>query len=210
MALNTYTNAPAVFLDKDGTLIDDVPYNVEPKRMRFTPRAAEGLRALHASGYKLLVVTNQSGVARGYFREEALYGVECHLRDMMAQVGVPLHAFYYCPHHPDGLLRPYAVQCACRKPAPGLLLRAAEEHGLDLRRSWLVGDILHDIEAGRRAGSRTILLDNGNETEWLLSRERLPHWIVGNLAEAARVILSVDNGLASSVVSAAALQREKA
>ena len=164
----------AIFLDKDGTLIEDVPYNVDPSRIRLTPGAAEALPALHAAGYELLVISNQSGVARGYFPEEALVPVEARLRDLLAQVGVPLRGFYYCPHHPKGVVSNYAGVCACRKPAPGLLLRAAEEHHLNLKQSWFVGDILDDVEAGRRAGCRTILLNNGNETEWRSGDERQP------------------------------------
>jgi D,D-heptose 1,7-bisphosphate phosphatase len=183
--------APAVFLDKDGTLIKDVPYNVDPNLMTLAPGAAEGLQGLRDAGYRLVVITNQSGVARGYFEEGDLIPVEERLRAMLADIGVPLTGFYYCPHHPDGSVAAYAIACDCRKPGPGLLLRAAQEHNLALERSWCIGDILHDVEAGRRAGCKTILLDNGHETEWVVSRRRLPHHIVANLAEAAQVIMSL-------------------
>ena len=179
-----------VFLDKDGTLVEDVPYNVDPARIRLTDGAAEGLRRLHAAGYRLVVVSNQAGVARGYFPEEALEAVGRRLRELLAQAGVPLGGFYYCPHHRDGSVRRYAVACDCRKPAPGMLRRAAREHGLDLPRCWLVGDILDDVEAGRRAGCRTVLLENGHETEWVWSPERVPDLRAANLAEAAERILS--------------------
>jgi histidinol-phosphate phosphatase family protein len=178
----------AVFLDKDGTLVEDVRYNVEPERIRLMPGAAEGLRQLHAAGYPLVVVSNQSGVARGLFAEEALVAVEGRLRKLVADVGVPLAGFYYCPHHPEGTVPAYAVECDCRKPAPGLLLRAARERGFDLSRSWLVGDILNGVEAGRRAGCRTILLDNGHETESAMSPERMPEFTASDLVEAARII----------------------
>ncbi|MGI0484557.1 D-glycero-alpha-D-manno-heptose-1,7-bisphosphate 7-phosphatase [Pantanalinema rosaneae CENA516] len=183
----------AVFLDKDGTLIQDVPYNVDPEWIRFTPKAAEGLRLLHQAGYPLIVISNQSGVARGYFAETALVAVEQRLQELFAAIAVPLTGFYYCPHHPDGVVQPYAVDCTCRKPQPGLLKRAAHIHQLSLPRSWFIGDILHDVEAGRAVGCRTILLDNGNETEWQLSPRRLPHHVVNNLWEAARVITAIDN-----------------
>ncbi len=179
----------AVFLDKDGTLIDDVPYNVDPERIQLTQGAVEGLQTLSAAGYKLIVITNQSGVARGYFPESALVAVEARLRQLLA-AGVTLAGFYYCPHHPDGVVADYAIACSCRKPEPGLLLRAADYHGIDLAQSWFIGDILNDVEAGRRAGCKTVLIDNGNETEWQLSPKRLPHYIVTNLAEAALVITS--------------------
>jgi D-glycero-D-manno-heptose 1,7-bisphosphate phosphatase len=179
----------AVFLDKDGTLVVDVPYNVDPERMLLMPGAGEALRRLSDAGYKLIVVSNQSGVARGVFAESALPAVEQRLREMLADHGAPLSGFYYCPHHPDGAVVEYAVRCDCRKPQPGLLLRAAEEHGISVRESWMIGDILNDVEAGRRAGCRTILLDNGNETEWELSKERLPDCVVSDLRDAAALIL---------------------
>jgi histidinol-phosphate phosphatase family protein len=181
-----------VFLDKDGTLIDDVPYNVDPGRIRLAPGVLGGLSKLHAAGYRFIVVTNQSGVARGYFPESALIEVESRLRELLAQGGVPLERFYYCPHHPDGIVLDYAVDCSCRKPAPGLVLRASEEWNVDLRHAWLVGDILNDVECGRRAGVRTILIDNGNETEWMLSPQRQPHFTAANLLEAARIMLEED------------------
>ncbi len=178
----------AVFLDKDGTLVEDVPYNVEPDRIRMAPGAERALRLIHASGYEIFVVSNQSGVARGYFREEELGPMELRLHTILAEAGIPLAGFYYCPHYPEGNVPGYAVACYCRKPAPGLLYRAAKEHKIDLGASWLVGDILDDVEAGHRAGCRTILINNGNETVWHLSSLRMPHHIVGDLVEAASVI----------------------
>ena len=180
----------AVFLDKEGTLVRKVQYNVDPERIRLMPGAAEGLRLLHTAGYRLIVVSNQSGVARGYFPEGALAAVAARLRGLLAAAGVPLAGFYYCPHHPHGAVADYAVACGCRKPAPGMILRAAGELGLDLRASWLVGDILDDVEAGRRAGCRTILVDNGHETEWVLTPGREPHYKVADLIEAARIIVA--------------------
>ncbi|NJO49830.1 MAG: HAD-IIIA family hydrolase [Leptolyngbyaceae cyanobacterium RM2_2_4] len=181
----------AVFLDKDGTLVEDVPYNVDPEQIRLTVGALEAVRSLHLTDYQLFIITNQSGVARGYFPETALITVEQHLRELFQSVGVPLAGFYYCPHHPDGSVTHYATHCNCRKPQPGLLLRAASQHQIDLNQSWFIGDILHDIQAGRQAGCRTILLDNGNETEWQLSPQRLPHHTVNNLIEAANVIQAI-------------------
>jgi D-glycero-D-manno-heptose 1,7-bisphosphate phosphatase len=181
--------APAVFLDKDGTLVEDIPYNVDPALIRLTPGAGDALRRLQAAGYKLILVSNQSGVARGLFTEDALQSVRDRLAVLLVEFDVSLNGFYYCPHHPDGVVPEYARTCLCRKPAPGLILDAAVKHGIDLQRSWLIGDILNDVEAGRRAACRTILLDNGNETEWELSRARLPDCVVGNLTAAADRIL---------------------
>lgn len=181
---------PAVFLDKDGTLIEDVPYNVNPERVRLCPGVVAGVQRLYAAGYALIVITNQSGVARGYFPEAALAPLEQHLR---ALLGVPLTGFYYCPHHPEGTVPDYAIACNCRKPKPGMLLRAAVAHGIDLSRSWLIGDILNDIEAGHRAGCRAVLIDNGNETEWVLTPGRSPDYITTSLSLAADFILQQQN-----------------
>ncbi len=185
-------SVPAVFLDKDGTLIRDVPYNVNPDRMHLAPRAGKALHLLHQSGFRLVVVSNQSGVARGYFTEKALGAVEERLRLLVQkEADATLDGFYYCPHHPDGVISQYAVACHCRKPEPGMLLKAAYELNIDLTRSWMVGDILNDVEAGNRVGCRTILIDNGNETEWeMSSSNRQPDFIVANLLEASQAILN--------------------
>lgn len=183
----------AVFLDKDGTVVVDVPYNVDPSLMRLTTGAESGLRVLHEAGYLLIIVSNQSGVARGYFTEADIDPVEVRLREMLDEADVPLTAFVYCPHHPDGEVAEYAVRCTCRKPAPGMLVGVADMLRIDLSRSWMVGDILDDIEAGRRAGCRTVLLDVGNETEWVLTPARQPFVVAPNLEFAARLILCADD-----------------
>ncbi len=188
MALN---HKKAVFLDKDGTLIRDIPYNVDPRKIRLEPGACEALRLLHARGYLLIVVSNQSGIARGFFPERALLGVRRKLDDIFSRSGVPLAGFYFCPHHPDGIVPGYRTKCFCRKPHPGMLLRAAKELQVELRLSWMVGDILDDVEAGRLAGCRTILIDNGNETRWKSTDMRKPDHYAPTLAQAARMIVSV-------------------
>ena len=162
----------------------------EPGREAVAEDGAEGVVRLHAAGYRLLVISNQSGVARGIFREEALAAVEETLRSLLSELGVPLAGFYYCPHHPEGVIPGYAIECSCRKPGPGMILHAAEDHVIDLERSWFVGDILDDVEAGRRAGCATVLIDNGNETEWVLSPLRSPHLVAADLDEASRLIAS--------------------
>jgi histidinol-phosphate phosphatase family protein len=167
----------AVFVDKDGTLVVNVPYNVDPSLVQLTPKAADAIRALVERQYRVIVVSNQPGAALGKFAEEKLKDLEQHLRDLLPALG----GFYYCPHHPE-------AGCDCRKPAPGLIERAAKEHGVDLASSWMIGDILDDIEAGRRAGCRTILLDVGNETEWRAGEQRVPHHVARDLGEAAAII----------------------
>ena len=167
----------AIFIDKDGTLVVNVPYNVDPERIALTSGAQQAVERLAALGYRMIVVSNQPGAGLGLFPESALVEVEKRLRELLPA----LEGFYYCPHRPD-------AGCACRKPAAGLLERAAQEHGIDLCGSWMIGDILDDVEAGRRAGCRTILVDVGNETQWRLSEARSPHHIAGDLAEAAAII----------------------
>jgi histidinol-phosphate phosphatase family protein len=185
-------NRAAVFLGKDGTLIEDVPHNVNPDRIRLAAGAQSGLMGLHAAGFRLIVITNQSGVALGRFSEAALEPIRDRLVSLLAELGVPLSGFYYCSHHPDGQVAPYARPCRCRKPQPGLITRAAREQAVDLSGSWFIGDILDDIEAGRRAGCRTILIDNGNETLWLRSPFRWPHALAADLDNAACVIVDPD------------------
>lgn len=179
----------AIFIDKDGTLIDDVPYNVDPDRIRLAPGVREGLRRLHERGFRIVVVSNQGGVARGYFTESALGGVESRLRDLLRGFGVPLTGFYYCPHDPMGRIKSYATACTCRKPRPGLFQKAARDSHFDLKQSWCIGDILDDVEAGHAAGCRSILIDNGNETRWELSERRVPDYIARDVNEAAGFII---------------------
>ncbi len=178
----------ALFIDKDGTLVDDLPYNVDPDRIRLSSGAGEALHALQQLGLRLFVVSNQSGIARGLIPESAMAGVRRRLDELLAPWGVRLDGFYYCPHWPHGRLARHAFACDCRKPGPGMLLRAAVEHGIDTHMSWMVGDILDDVEAGRRAGCRTLLIDNGNETEWVLGPLRRPHRLARDLPHAAHII----------------------
>lgn len=179
----------AVFIDKDGTLVRDVPYNVDPARLDFTPHAVEALRRLSAAGFLLVVVSNQPGVAQGRFDLQALRRLASALTERLAASGVGLSGFYACPHLPASRACAIAA-CSCRKPAPGLLLEAAAELSIDLAQSWMIGDILDDVEAGRRAGCRTIHLDVGNETVWRRTGLRLPTATVPDLRAAAANILA--------------------
>ena len=182
----------AVFLDKDGTLIENHPFDRSPEHIAWLPGTIEGLRLLHRAGYALVVVSNQGGIAQGRFTVEDLLREELGLRAELAKFKVPLAGFYYCPHHPEGKVASFSVDCDCRKPNPGLLIRAARELDVDPTHSWMVGDILHDVEAGREAGCRTILLTNGNETEWHLTPLRWPDLIADEVFESARLITFTD------------------
>ncbi len=163
---------PAVFIDKDGTLVENVPYNADPAHLRFMPGATDALRRLAQRGFALVMVTNQSGLARGRFSAaqwELLLGVL--LARLKHEAGVTLLDVMVCPHAPGSDGRPL---CTCRKPSPGMLLHAARLHGLDLARSWMIGDTLDDVEAGRRAGCRSVLFRSGGETLWQRSALRTP------------------------------------
>jgi len=179
----------AIFLDKDGTLIPDVPFNVDAGKIQLNPGVVEGLEMLKEKGYVFIGISNQSGIAHGYFNEEALQAAIQKVKDLLAAHSIQLHGFYYCPHHPSGIIDAYTKQCDCRKPKPGLLLRAAHDLNVDLSRSWMIGDILNDVEAGHQAGCRCILINNGNETEWLLNDGRTPDYTAENLKEAASLII---------------------
>lgn len=172
----------AIFIDKDGTLIQDVPYNVVPEKIVFMENALDSLHLLQEAGYKIIIISNQPGIALGYFDEEALIKVKEKINEILNSKQINLDGFYYCPHSANS-------SCDCRKPKPGLLNKAAEDLQIDLSSSWMIGDILDDIEAGNRAGTQTILLNNGNETEWLKKEYRTPGYLVDNLLEAARIIL---------------------
>lgn len=184
----------AIFLDKDGTLVENVPYNVNPDLIELTWMAGPALQLFQKMGYALIVISNQAGIAKGVFTESSLEPVRHRLGELLAQYGVSLGGFYYCPHSQEGIINSYAIDCTCRKPMPGMLCRAAWEHDIDLARSWMIGDILDDVEAGRRAGCSTVLIDNGNETEWKTGAYRTPHLTVPNLYAAAKKIAET-NGM---------------
>jgi D-glycero-D-manno-heptose 1,7-bisphosphate phosphatase len=146
---------PAVLLDRDGTLVPFRHYPDHPDHMALLPEIGAPLRALRAKGYALVVVTNQSGLARGLFTARTLSLLHDRMKANLAVEGVALDAIHHCPHHPHGVVPALSISCTCRKPEPGLLLRAAADLDLDLSRSWMVGDTASDAEAGRRAGCRT-------------------------------------------------------
>jgi histidinol-phosphate phosphatase family protein len=173
--------AKAVFIDKDGTLVHDVPYNVDPQCVRLMAGAGQALHGMKKAGFKLIVISNQSGIARGLFKEQDLVAINRRIQSLLAAYGVEIDAFYYCPHGP-------ADHCGCRKPQPGMILQAAKDHAIDPQISWMIGDILNDVEAGNRAGCGTIHFDNGNETEWLKGDHRRPLHTVQDWFKAADVI----------------------
>ena len=168
---------PAVFLDRDGTLMRDVDYCGDPGKVKVFPGAAAALRRLKEAGYKLIIITNQSGIGRGYFNEAEYRAVE---REFLRQLGDGLiDASYYCPDLPD-------TNSVRRKPAPGMIHEAERDHRLELARSYFVGDKTSDIECGRNAGVRTILVQTGYGAKMIDCRA---DWIVSDIAQAAEIIL---------------------
>lgn len=152
---------PAVFLDRDGTLIREDGWVTRPDQVRLIDGAVETLRRIRALGRVSILVTNQSAVARGLIAEDDLERIHDRLRALLSDRGAPLDAIYACPHHPEAKIPAYRVDCDCRKPKPGMLLRAARDHAIDLTRSIAVGDDLRDLEAGAEAGARIVLVRTG-------------------------------------------------
>jgi len=143
----------AIFMDRDGTICDEVGYVNHVSRSRLLPNSIEAIRLVNRAGYMAIVATNQSGVARGLFDEALVGHVHRQLASWVEAGGGRLDALYYCPHHPHEGEPPYRADCDCRKPRPGMLERAAREHGIDLSGSWMIGDGLVDLEAGAAAGA---------------------------------------------------------
>jgi D-glycero-D-manno-heptose 1,7-bisphosphate phosphatase len=152
---------PAVFIDRDGVLIEDVDYLDDPGDIAILPGAAEGIAALNRAGWPVVIVTNQSGVARGLFSAATVELIHDRLLELLEGYGARIAAIYYCPHHPTSGLSGHGLECDCRKPRPGMLHKAAAELGLDLASSWMIGDRLTDLQAGAAAGCRTVLVRTG-------------------------------------------------
>ena len=181
----------AVFLDRDGTLNVDREYVGTPEDVELVPNAAEGARMLAGAGFVLVVVSNQSGIARGYFTDRAADAVDRRVADLLAAHGVTIAASYRCPHLPDAPLPEFAIACDCRKPLPGLILRAAADLSLDVKRSWAIGDRPRDIAAGAAAGCRTIAVDPVpplHESEDFGACQ--PDYRAHDLVDAARLVIA--------------------
>ncbi|MGE3724682.1 MAG: D-glycero-beta-D-manno-heptose 1,7-bisphosphate 7-phosphatase [Candidatus Sericytochromatia bacterium] len=152
---------PAVFLDRDGTINQEVGYIRDLDNLTLIPGAAEAIRQLNQMGIPVVVVTNQSGVARGYYPESWMEQLHGRLKTLLAAEGAQLDGVYYCPHLPDGEVPEYSFDCDCRKPEPGMLEQAAKDLNLDLSHSFMIGDKATDIDVGLRVGCKTILLRSG-------------------------------------------------
>lgn len=177
----------AIFFDKDGTLIENIPFNIDSEKIKFNLGAVELISALK-DDFDFHIITNQAGIAFGHFKEFELTAVRNRMHELFEAAGAKLSGFHYCPHHPEGQVKNYAKKCLCRKPGTKLIEDAATQFNINLMESWLIGDILDDIEAGNRSGMGTILLNVGNETVWDLNRFRIPHHLINELQEAIPLI----------------------
>ena len=181
----------AVFLDRDGTVVHPRHYPSRPEELVLYDGLGAPLRRLQAAGFRIVLITNQGGLAHGFFTSADLDRMHAYLTDELAQLDVRVDAIYHCPHHPEGRIAELAISCECRKPQPGMLLRAADDLDLDLARSWFIGDILDDIEAGKRAGCRTILVDIGTES-LPTAQLRTPDYVARTTPHSLEIVAAVE------------------
>ena len=183
----------AVFLDRDGVITEEVGYLGDVSQLRFIPDSVKALHLFNQAELKVIIITNQSGVARGYFSEGVISEIHQEMNKQLSAEKAFIDAVYYCPHHPEGTVERYAIQCDCRKPGVGMIRQAAEEHGIDPRHSYLVGDKLSDVECAQRAGMRGILVLTGygkDEMKKITDASSVrPVYIAKNLYQAAKWIV---------------------
>jgi D-glycero-D-manno-heptose 1,7-bisphosphate phosphatase len=182
----------AVFLDRDGTINEEVDFVRTPEELVLIPGAAAAIRRLNEAGLVTCVISNQSGVARGFYTEEDLIGIHAKLERDLAAAGARIDRIYYCPHHPTKGSPPYDVACACRKPAPGMLLQGSREFGADLARSFVVGDRDVDIQVARAVGAHSVLVRTGyglRTLEETAGTDIVPDYVASDLTDAVTHIL---------------------
>lgn len=172
----------AVFLDRDGTMAKDVHYCRRPEDFELLPNTAKAVRLLNQHGFRVIVITNQSGIARGYFTEQTLAKIHQKMKDELAKEGAFIDAIYYCPHHPD-------EGCDCRKPKPKMVLQATNDHDIELGRSFVVGDLQMDVELGKAVGCQTVLICQEPNSKQVKFEGDAPDYITTDLYQAARWIL---------------------
>jgi D-glycero-D-manno-heptose 1,7-bisphosphate phosphatase len=186
----------AVFLDRDGTINEEVGYLKSLDLLKIIPGAGAAIKRLNEAGFKVVIITNQSGVARGYFPESLVHEAHALLIAMLQKEGASIDGIYYCPHHPTEGNSKHTILCDCRKPATGLMDRAARELDIDLKRSFMVGDKWSDVELGHRAGARTILVRSGfaadDQGNMRLSHVEDPDFTAHDLAGAVVWIIQQD------------------
>lgn len=166
----------AVFLDRDGTLNKDKNYLIKPEDFEFEENVPETLKYIYDKGYMLIVVSNQSGVARGYFTEEDVKKLHEFISEKISVLGFKIEKFYYCPHYEKGIIKEYSIRCSCRKPGTGMIEKAVQEFSIDLSQSFMIGDKEADMEAGKKSGLTTILVGTGYGKETLKTSKWHDHY----------------------------------
>lgn len=188
----------AVFLDRDGVITKEPPhYAHRIDQLELIPKSAEAIKELNESGFKVIIVSNQSGVARGYYQEKDIKIYNNEMKRQLEEKGAHIDAIYYCPHHPEATIKEYRIDCDCRKPKPGMLKRAEKDLDLDLKCSFLIGDKDSDIEAGYRAGCKTILVLTGQgngELKKISEMDIKPNYISKDLHTAIQIINRNNSG----------------
>lgn len=186
----------AIFIDRDGTLSEEVGYVNHPTRFHLFPYSATAVKLLHEHGWKVIVITNQAGVARGYFTEQMVHAVHEIMTAELKAAGTFVDAIYYCAHHPTVGEEPYRYDCDCRKPKPGLIIQARKDFDLDLNNSWMIGDRYSDVELARNAGVRSVLVMSGyGRGEWEQQQQSgayQPDITADNLLKAVEQLLKVE------------------
>jgi D-glycero-D-manno-heptose 1,7-bisphosphate phosphatase len=180
----------AVFLDRDGTIIEDVGYLNNPQHIKFIDGSIDAIKKLNESGYKVVVITNQAGIARGLITEDMLQTIDKTLHKWILSGGAHLDSIYYCPHHPEHGVHPYKQDCTCRKPHPGLIKKAEKDLDIDLSQSFMIGDKATDVEAGQRAGTKAIFVRSGPREKEEGKIKEKPDHIAENLADAVNWLLN--------------------
>lgn len=182
----------AVFLDRDGTINEEASYLCRPEQLKIIPGSGPAIRRLKEQGFKVVVVTNQAGIAFGYFGEDDLQVIHESLKEKLSAFRANLDAIYYCPHHPRGTVPKYQGECSCRKPKTGLFFKAANELNIDLAASYVVGDKLSDIGAGKRLGCSTVLVQTGfgrRELSRGVPADLLPELVAADLGSALKYLV---------------------
>jgi len=191
MGIPPLKSQKAVFFDRDGVVIRQVDFLIKPRQLKLLPNVSRVIKFLNRFGFLVVVITNQPVVARGLIRPEGIDKIHTALIGRLKKQGAEINAVYFCPHHPNATLKKYRKRCRCRKPQPGMILKAAKEHHINLKKSFMVGDALIDIVAGKRAGLKTILVKTGpghSRLDKRYAKNFKPDFIVENLNEIVKII----------------------
>jgi len=183
----------ACFLDRDGVIIEEVNYLSSPDQVKVFPEAIEALKLLRDNNYKIIIVTNQAGVARGYFKLTDISLVHDKIDEILSRHNLSIDSYYYCPHHPKGSVPEYSIECNCRKPMPGMLLEAIDDHNINISKSFLIGDKMSDINAGKNVNCPGILVKTGHGSEYVKEATINNIIIKDNILEAVEFMVRAKN-----------------